>query len=174
MKKIIVLAGLVFVSFAAAPLFADDAAEKPRGDRQEKKLQREEKAEEFWKAAVEREEFKEERDALLAGRKSFGRLTEREKIEYILENSAKHPRLAIAVFEYAESHPKVMRWLSAHHRFAEWVVNHPGAAEVLEKHPQLARLFARHPGAAELLVKHPELRKYLKDEWLEHKERRGK
>ncbi len=171
MKKILVLAGLVFVSFAAAPLFADDGVDHPK---QERKLQREEKAEEFWKSAAEREELKEEREALLSGKKGFGRLTEKEKIEYILENSAKHPRLAIAAFEYAENHPKVMRWLSAHHRFAEWVVNHPKAAELLENHPQLARLFARHPGAAKLLESRPELRKYLKDEWLEHKERKEK
>jgi hypothetical protein len=160
MKK---LALIVAVLFAAAVFVPALAAES--------KAAKEEKAEDFWKVAAAKEELQLEKAEILKDNANFEKLAEKEKMIYLFENCAKHPKASYAAFEYAENHQKErsVAWLWTHPKFAEWVANHPRAAEILKKHPKLAMFFAKHPKADEFLKKHPELKEYLKAEWLEHK-----
>ena len=80
------------------------------------------------------------------------------KMIWIMENAEKHPKIAEAMFEWADNHPLKTAWLWNHPGAAKWTINHPGAAEFLKNHPGLAHRFKNHAEVAHFLKNHPEIK----------------
>ncbi|MEK6794745.1 MAG: hypothetical protein AABZ39_08220 [Spirochaetota bacterium] len=86
------------------------------------------------------------------------------KMKWILENSAKHPKLAEAAFEWADKHPLKTEWLWKHPKAADWVCeNRADRVEFLKNHPGLAHRMKDNVKVAAFLKTRPEIRDRAED-----------
>lgn len=146
--------------FFSACMFVPAVSGANTDNRLEPKEVREEKSE-FWNMLKSDSAAKEELIRAREERKDLERLSERKRMEWVLENSVKHPVLAEKAFDFVISHPKASGWFWKHPMLIEWIVKHPFAAKILEKHEEVAFYFIKHARAEEFLGKHPEFAKFL-------------
>ncbi len=131
----------------------------------------------FWPWLIKKTELKkagpklkEELAEIYKEKADIGKVSDRERFEWIFENGAKHPRVSARAFEFAaeklahggaRSSKKPVEWLWSHPKLVEWVGTHPKATDDLLRHVGLAGAFLKHPKAAEFLEKHPEVADFL-------------
>lgn len=86
------------------------------------------------------------------------------KLKWILENASKHPKLAEAAFEWADTHPRKTAWFWKHPKAAEWVCeNRADRVVFLKNHPGLAHRMIGNTTVAAYLRTRPEIRDRAED-----------